>query len=365
MVSPFSRCRCRPGIPRAKPSKPARGRGGTIYGNGSRVQSKNKEEAMTLMPRLLAALVLACAAPAAIAQGYPGRPVRMIVPFPAGGPADLVARLLSAKLPEIWGQPLVIENRGGAGENIGPAAVAKAAPDGYALLLTTSGLMSNPSLYKDTGFDPVKDFAPVTVVGNSATVVVRHPGLAGVDTMKDIERLARTSKVDFATPGIGLAGHLSGELFKTITHVDMQAIPFAGAAPAIAAVLSGQVKLGFMAVPTTVPHVKAGKLVAIAVTSPKRLAVLPDVPTVAESGYPGFQVDNMYGVLAPRGTPAEIVRKLHVDIVGALKDPEVRKPLLAAQIEIVGNSPEEFAAYIAAEYAKWAEVVKASAARVE
>ncbi len=305
------------------------------------------------------------AAGPALAQQYPAKPVRMIVPFPAGGPADLVARLLSAKLPEIWGQPLVIENRGGAGGNIGTAAVGRAAPDGYTILLTTSGLMSNPSLYKDVGFDPVKDFAPVTVVGNSATILVRHPSLEGVNTMRDVERLARISKVDFATPGIGLAGHLSGELFKTLAKVDMQPIPFAGAAPAIAAVLSGQVRLGFMAVPSTVPHIKAGKLVAIAVTSPQRLAVLPDVPTVAESGYPGFQVDNMYGVLAPHGTPPEVVKKLHDDIVRVVQQPDVRKALEAATIDIIANTPEEFARYILSEYTKWAKVVKDSGARVE
>jgi tripartite-type tricarboxylate transporter receptor subunit TctC len=301
----------------------------------------------------------------ALAQTYPAKPVRMIVPFPAGGPADLVARLLSAKLPGIWGQPLVVENRGGAGGNIGTAAVARAAADGYTILLTTSGLMSNPSLYKDIGFDPVRDFAPVTVVGNSATIVVRHPSLAGVNTMRDIEQLARTTKVDFATPGIGLAGHLAGELFKTITKVDMQPIPFAGAAPAITAVLSGQVKLGFMAVPSTVPHVKTGKLVAIAVTSPQRLAVLPDVPTVAESGYPGFQVDNMYGVLAPRGTPPEAVKKLHDDIVRVVREPDAKKTLEAATIDVVANTPEEFAGYIKSETTKWAQVVKASGAKVE
>ncbi len=305
------------------------------------------------------------AAGPALAQQYPAKPVRMIVPFPAGGPADLVARLLSAKLPEVWGQPLVIENRGGAGGNIGTAAVGRAAPDGYTILLTTSGLMSNPSLYKDVGFDPVKDFAPVTVVGNSATILVRHPSLEGVNTMRDVERLARISKIDFATPGIGLAGHLSGELFKTLAKVDMQPIPFAGAAPAIAAVLSGQVRLGFMAVPSTVPHVKAGKLVAIAVTSPQRLAVLPDVPTVAESGYPGFQVDNMYGVLAPHGTPPEVVKKLHDDIVRVVQQPDVRKALEAATIDIIANTPEEFARYILSEYTKWAKVVKDSGARVE
>jgi tripartite-type tricarboxylate transporter receptor subunit TctC len=301
----------------------------------------------------------------AFGQAYPSKPVRMIVPFPAGGPADLVARLLSAKLAEPWGQPLVIENRGGAGGNIGTAVVARAAPDGYTILLTTSGLMSNPSLYKDTGFDPVRDFAPVTVVGNSATIVVRHPSLEGVNTMHDIEALARKTKVDFATPGIGLAGHLAGELFKTMTHVDMQAIPFAGAAPAITAVLAGQVKLGFMAVPSTVPHVKSGKLVAIAVTSPKRLAVLPDVPTVAESGYPGFQVDNMYGVLAPHGTPPEVLKKLHDDIVRAVRSPDATRTLEAATIDVVCNTPEEFAAYIKSETTKWAQVVKDSGAKVE
>jgi len=311
-----------------------------------------------------AAIFAAMAAAPALAQQYPAKPVRMVVPFPAGGPADLVARLLSAKLTENWGQSLVIENRGGAGGNIGTAAVAKAPPDGYTTLLTTSGFMCNPSLYKDPGYDPFRDFAPVTVVGNSATIVVRHPSLP-VNSMRDIERLARTSKLDYATPGIGLAGHLSGELFKTLTGIQMQSIPFSGAAPAIAAVLSGQVKLGFMAVPSTVPHVKSGKLVAIAVTSPQRLAVLPDVPTVAESGYPGFQVDNMYGVLVPAGTPPAVINKLHDDIVQVLGRPEVKATLAAATIDIIGNTPEEFSRYIRSEYTKWAKIVKVSGARVE
>ncbi len=308
---------------------------------------------------------LCCACTTALAQPYPGKPVRMIVPFAAGGPTDLVARLLSQKLSLRWGEALVVENRPGAGSNIGIAAVAHAAPDGYTILLATSGLISNPSLYKNTGYDPFKDFAPVTVVGNSATVVVRHPSLSNVRTMHDLESLARSSKVNFATPGIGLAGHLAGELFKMRAGVDMQAIPFAGAGPATAAVLSGQVPIGFMAIPSTIPHIKAGRLVAIAVTSPTRLAVLPDVPTVAESGYPGFQVDNMYGVLARRGTPPAIVTKLHDDIVAVLKDPDLREKFAGATIDIIGNTPEEFSRYIADEYAKWAEVVKASGAKVE
>jgi tripartite-type tricarboxylate transporter receptor subunit TctC len=316
------------------------------------------------MKKILLSWILFWAA-AAFAQQYPAKPVRMVVPFPAGGPADIVARQLGVKLTEEWGQALVIENRPGAAGNIGIAFVARAAPDGYTILLATSGFMCNPSLYKNVGYDPFKDFAPITNAGISATVVVRHPDLAGVNSMKDLEQLARTSKVDFSTPGIGLAGHLAGELFKTLAKVDMQAIPFAGGGPAMTAVLSGQVKVGFMAIPASVPHIKSGRLVAIGVTSPQRLPLLPEVPTVAEQGYPGFQVDNMYGILAPAGTPPEIVKKLNADIVRALHDPAVKKALEAATVEIVANTPEEFARYIAAEHTKWAEVIKASGARAD
>jgi len=316
------------------------------------------------MKKILLSWILFWAA-AAFAQQYPTKPVRMVVPFPAGGPADIVARQLGVKLTEEWGQALVIENRPGAAGNIGIAFVARAAPDGYTILLATSGFMCNPSLYKNVGYDPFKDFAPITNAGISATVVVRHPDLAGVNSMKDLEQLARTSKVDFSTPGIGLAGHLAGELFKTLAKVDMQAIPFAGGGPAMTAVLSGQVKVGFMAIPASVPHIKSGRLVAIGVTSPQRLPLLPEVPTVAEQGYPGFQVDNMYGILAPAGTPPEIVKKLNADIVRALHDPAVKKALEAATVEIVANTPEEFARYIAAEHTKWAAVIKASGARAD
>jgi tripartite-type tricarboxylate transporter receptor subunit TctC len=316
------------------------------------------------MKKILLSWILFWAA-AAFAQQYPAKPVRMVVPFPAGGPADIVARQLGVKLTEEWGQALVIENRPGAAGNIGTAYVARATPDGYTILLATSGFMCNPSLYKNVGYDPFKDFAPITNAGISATVVVRHPDLAGVNSMKDLEQLARTSKVDFSTPGIGLAGHLAGELFKTLAKVDMQAIPFAGGGPAMTAVLSGQVKVSFMAIPASVPHIKSGRLVAIGVTSPQRLPLLPEVPTVAEQGYPGFQVDNMYGILAPAGTPPEIVKKLNADIVRALHDPAVKKALEAATVEIVANTPEEFARYIAAEHTKWAEVIKASGARAD
>ncbi|HEY2336605.1 MAG TPA: tripartite tricarboxylate transporter substrate-binding protein, partial [Burkholderiales bacterium] len=184
-------------------------------------------------------------AAASFAQTYPTKPVRMVVPFPAGGPADIVARQLGAKLTEVWGEALVIENRAGAAGNIGTAFVARAAPDGYTILLATSGFMCNPSLYKNIGYDPFKDFAPVTNAGISATVVVRHPDLAGVNSMKDLEQLARTSKVDFSTPGIGLAGHLAGELFDAMAGVKMVHVPYKGAAPAMQDLVAGRVQLMF------------------------------------------------------------------------------------------------------------------------
>jgi tripartite-type tricarboxylate transporter receptor subunit TctC len=309
------------------------------------------------MKKILLSWILFWAA-AAFAQQYPAKPVRMVVPFPAGGPADIVARQLGVKLTEEWGQALVIENRPGAAGNIGTAYVARATPDGYTILLATSGFMCNPSLYKNVGYDPFKDFAPITNAGISATVVVRHPDLAGVNSMKDLEQLARTSKVDFSTPGIGLAGHLAGELFKTLAKVDMQAIPFAGGGPAMTAVLSGQVKVGFMAIPASVPHIKSGRLVAIGVTSPQRLPLLPEVPTVAEQGYPGFQVDNMYGILAPAGTPPEIVTRLNTELRKIIDSPDIKKMLGRVGFEAFSSSPQEMQDTIKLQLGKWGKMVK-------
>ena len=300
----------------------------------------------------------------ALAQSWPTRPVRLIVPFAAGGPADFVARLASLKLSERWGQPVVIDNRGGAGGNIGTELAAKAAPDGYTLLLTTSVFICNPSLYKKIGYDPFKDFAPVTLTGVSATIVVRHPSFPAKN-MRDIAQLAKTSAINYASPGIGTAAHLAAELFRTYAKVDMQQVPFKGAGPAIVAMLGGEVRLGFMAVPPAVPHVRTGRLVAVAVSSPQRIALLPDVSTVAESGFPGFQVDNLYGVLAPRGTPPAVIKKLHADIVDVLKQPDVRERLATEAFDVVGNTPDEFGRYLKLEFTKCAKVVKESGARVD
>jgi tripartite-type tricarboxylate transporter receptor subunit TctC len=295
---------------------------------------------------------------------YPEKPVRVVVPFVAGGPADLSARLIAQKLSEQWKQPVVVDNRGGAGGNIGTALVGQALPDGYTLLLTTSVFISNPSLYKNAGYDPFKEFAPIILAGVSATVVSRHPSYTAVNSMQDILQQSKIAPISFASPGIGTAGHLSGELFRNITKANIQAVPYKGAGPAMTALLGGEVRLGFTAVPPVVALARGGKLVPIAVTSIKRLDVLPNVPTVAES-YPGFEVDNMYGLLAPKATPAALIRKINADTQIALKQPDLRQRFAQDAFEIRGNTPDEFAQYLRAEFTKWAKVVKDSGVRVE
>jgi tripartite-type tricarboxylate transporter receptor subunit TctC len=319
------------------------------------------------MRKGLAGAVLAAAgvlmlAPAQAA--YPEKPVRVVVPFAAGGPADLVARLIAQKLSEQWKQPVVIDNRGGAGGNIGTALVGQALPDGYTLLLTTSVFVCNPSLYKNTGYDAFRDFAPITLTSVSATVVSRHPSYTAVNSMQDIVQQAKAGPIPFASPGIGTAGHLAGELFRNITKANLQAVPYKGAGPAMTALLGGEVRLGFTAVPPVVALARSGKLVPVAVTSLKRLDVLPNIPAVAES-YPGFEVDNMYGLLAPRATPAALVRKINADTLAVLKMPDVRQRFAQDAFEIRGNTPEEFAQYLRSEFTKWAKVVKESGVRAD
>jgi tripartite-type tricarboxylate transporter receptor subunit TctC len=317
----------------------------------------------TKTARLIAGgMLFAALAPAQAA--YPEKPVRVVVPFAAGGPADLSARLIAQKLSEQWKQPVVVDNRGGAGGNIGTALVGQALPDGYTLLLTTSVFISNPSLYKNAGYDPFKEFAPIILAGVSATVVSRHPSYTAVNSMQDILQQSKIAPISFASPGIGTAGHLSGELFRNITKANIQAVPYKGAGPAMTALLGGEVRLGFTAVPPVVALARSGKLVPIAVTSLKRLDVLPNVPTVAES-YPGFEVDNMYGLLAPKATPVALIRKINADTLIALKQPDLRQRFAQDAFEIRGNTPEEFAQYLRAEFTKWAKVVKDSGVRVE
>lgn len=312
---------------------------------------------------LIVGSMLAVSTLSAIAA-YPEKPVRVVVPFAAGGPADLTARLIAQKLSERWKQSVVVDNRGGAGGNLGTVLAAQAPADGYTLLLTTSVFVCNPSLYKSTGYDPFKDFEPITLAGVSATVVSRHPSYTVVNSMQDLLQQSKIAPIPFASPGIGTAGHLAGELFRNITKANLQAVPYKGAGPAMSALLGGEVRMGFTAVPPVVALARSGKLVPVAVTSLKRLEVLPNVPTVAES-YPGFEVDNMYGLLAPKKTPAALIRKINADTVAVLQLPDLRARFVQDAFEVRGNSPEEFTKYLRAEFTKWAKVVKDSGVRVE
>jgi tripartite-type tricarboxylate transporter receptor subunit TctC len=297
-------------------------------------------------------------------QAYPSKPIRMVVPFAAGGPSDVVIRVVGQKLTEAWGQTVVIDNRGGAGGNIGVGLAAKAPPDGYTLLLASMHFVVNPSLYSSAGYDAEKDFAAVTNIAISPVIMAAHPSLAARDP-RELAQLAKRSTIDYGSPGTGTAGHLAGELFNMVAGTKMQHIPYKGAAPAFADLLGAQIKLAITAMPIATPHVKAGRLRAIAVTTLQRSPALPDAPTVAESGYPGFFVDNMYGVLAPRGTPTAVIASLHDAIARVVKQPEMRERLTTQGYDPLGNSPAEFAGYLRAEVGKWAKVVRDSGLRAD
>ena len=304
---------------------------------------------------------------AATAQAYPTKPIRIIVPFPPGGATDILARAVGLELTKALGQPVPIENHGGAGGNIGADMVAKSAPDGYTLVMATVGTHAiNMSLYSKMPYDTVKDFAPVTLVASVPNVLVVHPSVP-VKTVTDLIELAKAKpgQINFASSGNGTSIHLSGELFKTMAGVSMVHVPYKGSAPAVADLLGGQVQLMFDNMPSSLPHIKAGKLRAIAVTSAKRSPALPDLPTIAEAGLPGYEASSWFGVLAPAGTPREIITRLNQTIVASLRTPAMNERLSSQGAEPVGNTPEQFASFIQAEIAKWAKVIKASGAKLD
>ncbi len=304
---------------------------------------------------------------AALAQSYPSKPIRVIVPFPPGGTTDILARALGIHLTKAWGQPVPIENRPGAGGNIGADLVAKSPPDGYTLIMGTVGTHAiNMSLYSRMPYDTVKDFAPITLVASVPNVLVVHPSMP-VKTVRDLIELAKSKpgQINFASSGNGTSIHLAGELFKTMAGVSMVHVPYKGSAPAVADLLGGQVSLMFDNMPSSLPHIKAGKLRGIAVTSARRSPATPELPTIAEAALPGYEASSWFGMLAPAGTPKEIVGKLNHTIVASLQTPEMKERLSSQGAEPVGNTPEEFAAYIQAEIAKWAKVVKASGAKLD
>jgi tripartite-type tricarboxylate transporter receptor subunit TctC len=310
-------------------------------------------------------LALALAAPAA-AEDYPSRPIRLVVPLPAGGGNDLLARIIAPKLGERLGTSVVVDNRAGAGGTIGSDLVAKAPPDGYTILMGYVGSHgTNPAVSK-LPYDAIKDFAPVALVAQSQNVIVAHPSL-GVRTFGELiaRAKARPGELDFATAGAGTATHLAGEMVKLMAGIDMVAIPYKGAAPAIAETAAGQVKLMIPSLLTAMPFIKSDKLVALAVTGTARSPLLPEVPTVAESGLAGFDVVQWYGILAPAGTPPEIVARLHREIVAVMALPEIHQAVEQQGAEVKTSTPDAFGAYITAEIAKWTKLVAQTGIKLE
>ena len=315
-----------------------------------------------------AVLALMLATAGASAQGYPTKPIRLVVPYPAGGPLDIMARAIGQKLTEAWKQPVVVDNRAGAGGNIGADFVAKSAPDGYTLLMGAVATHAiNPSLYSKIPYDPVKDFAPVALVAQVPNILVVNPAVPA-KTVSELIALARAKPgtLNFGSGSTGSTGHLAGELFNTMAGVKMVHIPYKGAAPATADLLGGQVQLMFDNLASALPNVKAGKLRALAVTTLARSAAIPGLPTIAESGLAGFDLTTWFGLLVPAGTPPEIVARLNAEIVRALDAKDMRERLEKMGAEpLSNNTPEHFAAFIRSEAAKYARVVKDSGAKVE
>ncbi len=322
----------------------------------------------------LAAPALAAAPPAtalAQANAFPSRPVRIVVTFPPGGTTDILAREVGQRLQQVWGQPVAVENRPGAGGNIGADVVAKSAADGHTILLGNSGTHAiNQSLYARLPFDPVRDFAPVTLLASVPNIFLLHPSVPAT-TLREYVTLVRSDPARrvFASSGNGTTQHLTVELLRTREGgLEMTHIPYRGAAPGVADLLGGQVPMMAPSLPSSgiAEHVRAGRLRALAVTGPERAATLPEVPTMAEADYPDFVVTTWYGFLVPAATPPAVVARIHADAVRLLEQPELRRRLTEQGMDpVTSRSPAEFAAFIAAETARWAEVVRASGARVD
>ena len=316
---------------------------------------------------LMFAMGCALAPTQAFAQAWPSKPIKWVVPFAPGGTTDILARTIGDKLSVALGQPVIIDNKPGAGGGLGAEFTAKSPPDGYTIMGgTISTHAINASLYSKLPYDPVKDFVPITLIARVPNMLVINPEVPAKNVPELIALLkANPGKYNFASSGNGTSQHLSGELFKTMAGVDMQHIPYKGSSPALQDVMGGQVSMTFDNITTALPLAKSGKLRALAVTTAKRSAVAPEVPTLAESGLLGFEVGSWQGVFAPAGTPPEIVRRLNTEIVKIINLPEVKEKLTTLGAEPVGDSPEQFSAFVKAEISKWADVVTKSGAKVD
>ena len=320
---------------------------------------------MARLAVLVLVLLQATLSAAQPADSYPSKPVRLVLPFPPGGGTDILGRLIADRLSASLGQPVVTENRGGAGGNVGAEAAAKSAPDGYTIVLVAPSLAISPTLYSKLNYDPVKDLAPISLVATVPNVMITQPSLPG--DLKEFIALvkAKPGALNFGSGGAGTSNHLAGELFNLVAGTKLVHIPYKGVNLAMQDVLSGNVHLVFIGIPAAAPHIKAGKLRALALVAPQRSSALPDVPTVAEAGLPDFEVTTWYGVLAPAGTPRNIINRLNGELVKIMHAPELREKLAATGTEPLTSTPEEFSAYIRKEIAKWGDVIRKAGVKAD
>jgi len=304
--------------------------------------------------------------PVLMAQKFPSKPIRIIVPLAGGGPTDVLARTISQKITEDLSQPVVIDNRAGANTSLGTEIAAKATPDGYTLLLTVNGFTINPSLYSSLPYDPIRDFAPVTLIATSPLVLVVHPSLPA-KSVQDLIALAKSKpgQLLYSSPGSGSLPHLAGEMFNTMAGVKLTHVPYKAVTNAFSDLMGNQVSLMFPASPLAMPQVRTGRLRALGTTGPRRMETAPDLPTIAEAGLAGYEASLWYGVLAPAGTPAAVIRLLNDQIAKTVELPEIRERWAALGAEPLHNKPEEFSAFLKADLSKWAKVVRDSGAKVD
>jgi tripartite-type tricarboxylate transporter receptor subunit TctC len=323
---------------------------------------------MHLVRRLTLSLLVAALAPLALAQGsWPSKPIRLVVTFPPGGSSDAAARIVAPRLAERLGQPVVVENRPGAGGGVGLDLVAKAAGDGYTLALAAAGgLTANPTLYKNLPYDPTRDFAPITLFGASPFVLLANPSLP-VSNVGDLLKLAKAQpgRLSYASGGNGTAMHLSGELLKSEGHVHIVHIPYRGSGPALIAVMGGETQLAIVDITTAAAQIKSGRVKAVGVLGKERSPLAPDIPSLNESGLPGYDASGWFAVLAPAATPAPIVQRLNAEITAVLRSPEVRERFATAGLEPLPSTPEEMEALMKSEAVKWGRVIKESGASVD